>query len=462
MSNDSISPELYYTPVVNSHSTTVFRKISPQGASTAIGLSATAAVGPSTFIISPSVFNFRRSRLNFELELQDPGASVKVNWVNANFATIISRIAVTDQSTGALWMDLSNIEKYVSMINPALTELEDFLSKGVQGTAVMTLPTTSAATVPYAYSDIGKSNSLVNVTAGNVALAGTTGFNSYLGRRQVYAGVDTEKSYASISLPLSAFHFTVLELNKNIYCPSNLSIDVYFNATDNFGWTSTSITDPTAGTAASLTSGSYINNLSLQLANEGNLQIVTTIIDKVMREGLTLTIPYATTVRQAISASTAHSYSLQLTRAYGNTILGLATAPFSENSTAINARNIHFRGALTVYNTYLNGQAILYPNGIDASKSEDYFIANREFMKGSAIQNLGEYVYAEWVHFDSFVGYIPLHKFDVSHVDGMAVGTQMATWQIQATLSSSYAVTWVTAILGQKTLQLSNQGSMIL
>ena len=40
-----ISPELEYKTMINNHSTTLYRKISPQGISTAISLSASSSVG---------------------------------------------------------------------------------------------------------------------------------------------------------------------------------------------------------------------------------------------------------------------------------------------------------------------------------------------------------------------------------------------------------------------------------
>jgi hypothetical protein len=65
---EQISPELKYAPVVNNHSTIAFRKISPQGVSTQIALSSASSIGPTEFIIPPSVWNPSRSRLNFQIE----------------------------------------------------------------------------------------------------------------------------------------------------------------------------------------------------------------------------------------------------------------------------------------------------------------------------------------------------------------------------------------------------------
>ena len=83
-----------------------------------------------------------------------------------------------------------------------------------------------------------------------------------------------------------------------MYCPANLVLQVYWNATDNFAWSSGSITNPTTATVASIGATAYINNVALQLANEQNLSIVSKITQQVMSSGISLPIAYPTTTRQ--------------------------------------------------------------------------------------------------------------------------------------------------------------------
>lgn len=460
---EQISQELQYAPVVNNHSTVAFRKISPQGVSTQIALSAAGSVGPTEFIIPPSVFNPAKSRLNFQVELPDPGASVNANWIDANALSHISRVVLYDSATNAVWLDCSNFEKYAAMVGPAGTAYDDFKTKPTSYTSTgpQILPNTSALSSPFGFEDIQKSNSLVNVTHLNTAAAGTSGFNSFEGRRYLLVGADSEKSFYNVSLPLHAFKLTALALDKNLYNPANLVLQVYWNATDNFAWSSGSITNPTAATVSSIGATAYINNVALQLANEQNLSIVSKITQQVMSSGISLPIAYPTTTRQQIASSSAHSYQLNLTKGYGQRILALITAPFSVGSTAVNAKNSHIRGTLTTYNTFMNNIATKYQAGYDCRLGEDYFYGNREYLEKSVIQNNGEYITAEWVHIDSYFGERPLHTVDQTVVDGYDVGMTASAWQIQATLSSDAQATWITAIIGQKVLTLSSQGSMV-
>lgn len=455
--SESISPELNYSPVVNNHSTVIFRKVSPQGASS-VTLSATSSVGPTEIIIAPSVFNPSKSRLNFTLSIGAPTVS-NYNWVNANALSTISRFVVYDSATNALLCDISNFSQYASLVTPSGTSFSDFATKSVTMNSVA-LP--AATTTNGVYEDIYKSNDLTNPIFSGVGaiggLSNPTGPNSYFSRQQVGVGAITSAVVVDYSIPLSSVKHSFLSLDRNCYVPSNLVAQIYFSATDSFSWQNASNTNPAAATVASVASAT-ISNIALQLANEGNLAIVSQVINKVMTSGINIPIAYPTTTRQAVSGTTAPSYQLQLTKGYGQRILALLTAPFS--SGAINTTNEHARGVVTYYNTFLNNVALKYPNGFDATKSEDYIYGNREYLKNSTIQTSGEYIFAEWLHCDSFFGEKPLHLLDQTQIDGLDVGTQSSTWSIQATQSATTAYNWITVILGQKMLSLTSSGVMI-
>lgn len=458
---EQISEELKFAPTVNNHSTIAFRKVSPQGVSTAISLSASASIGPVEFIIPPQVWNPARSRLNFQIELPDPGATVAVNWVDANLLSTLSRVVLYDSNTNAVWLDCSNFEKYAALVVPAGTSYDDFKTKATSwqsSTYSQKLGIANTDSQPFPCEDLQKSNSLVNVTHLGTATASTAGFNSYEGRKYVIPGTDSEKSFLDVSLPFAAFKFTALALNKNIYNPSNLVLQLYFNAIDNFAWYSTSTTAPQTG-SASVASG-LINNVSLQLATEQNLSIISKIQQQVMSQGISIPIGFPTTTRQSIASSTAHSYQINVTKGYGQRILFFASAPFSVGSTAKNAANSHIRGTLTTYNTFMNNIATKYANGYDCTLGQDFFYGNREYLEKSTVQSNQDYAVGDWVHIDSYFGDRPLHTVDQSVIDGYDVGSTASAWQIQANLSSAATAIWVTAIVGQKMLTMSSQGSM--
>ena len=477
---EKFSEELQYSPVVSNHSTVIYRNVAPQS-STSVTLSATSSVGPSEIIIPPSVFNPSKSRLNFNLRI--PEVNTKYTWTNANLLTTISRVVLYDSSTSAVLLDCGNFDKYASLVVPAGTHIDNLLTKSfVSGAPAIT----EALANPRPVEDITKANGPITATftTGAAFVANTTNilptavnnftgqttgdigaFAPYTGRRQFYIspvgdGAAAGDAYFNVSIPFEAFKLTFLSTNKMVYFPSNIVLQIYWNAGNQFFFTANANNDTTTAQAAATTP--IISNLSIALANEANLAIVSQVINKVMSEGLSMPIAYPTTTRQSLSASTAHSYSLQLTRGYGARILALISAPFSAAGTAT-VGQVHSRGTLGVYNTLINNVALLYPSGMDATKGQDYTIANKEYLTKSAVQALGEYLTAEWVHIDGFAGQKSLWKYDEDQhqIDGLDVGAQSSTWSIQAALTASTAYIWITAIVGQKMLTITNQGSMV-
>lgn len=468
--SEKISAELDYSPVVSNHSTCVFRNISPQGANSVT--TSTAPVGPVELIIPPSCFRFNKSRLNFNIVI--PGLASNNTVINANMLTAISRITLYDSATNALWADISNVNNYASLVVPAATDFKEYSTKSWSSTTPVTATTKEAAITAAQFvtvEDIQKSNlaagAAVNLNGASVSMSTQ---NPFFSRRQFFisnnsATANLNTISVDVSIPLSAFKLSVLSSEKLMYCPANLVLQVYFNGSSNFAFTVTDAsTSMTTGAAAITTVNTpIISNISLSLANEGNLAIVSQVINKVMAGGgISLPIAYPTVTKQSISASNAHSYQLSLTRGYGQRILALITAPFSKvNSTA--QANQHARGDLATYNTFLNNVAIKSQSAFDATKSQDYIQANREYLEDSVVQTLGEYLAGEWVHIDSFFGEKPLKDVNQHEVDGLDVGAQSSTWQIQANLTSgsSTAYDWTTIIVGQKVLSISNQGSMV-
>lgn len=463
MAQEIYSPELTYTPTVNNHSQVLYRSVNPQGA-TSVTLG-TGVVGSVDFVIPSVVTNLAKSRLNFTLFFQDT-AGTRFKWCNANMLTAINRITLYDSATSSILCDVSSVEKFYSMIQPAATCDDEFMTKSncgnLTGAGSLTLAAAQAITVEDINHITGTNNRTTSFT--NAALdVGSQ--DPYLGVRQFYINTTQDDGngagnwYIDVSIPFKAFNLTALALDKQIYSPSNLVLSVYFNPLDNFCYEATSATDPTAGTA-SMTSG-VISNLNVSLATEGNLAVSSQIISKVMSGGgISLPVAFPTVARQNIDTATSQSLQYSLTRGYGDKILCIISSPFYNSGTKNNA-NVHARGYLTTYNTFINNVPIKYAAGFNCAKSEDYTKANKAYLEGTALHNLGMYRDCAWLHIDSFFNDIPLCKLDMTHIDGLDVSAQSSTWQLQASLSTTQALSWITAIVGQKTLMFTSQGVMV-
>lgn len=447
---EKFSNDITYTPVVSNHSTTIMRQLSPQGSSS-VTLSTSSVVGPTEVLIPPSVFNLKKCRLSFSVLFAAP--ATKCTFVNGNLNTMINRVVLYSSLTNAVLADISSFEKYTSLVTPSSTELTEYLTKSY----LSSIPATVADARLNTVEDISKSNiSTVNDSGSNVDLGP---FNPLLGRRQFYIGAAATAIALDVSLPFSSFKHSIFSTDKNLYFNENLVLQIYWNNTDNFAFVATAVTDPVSG-AAALETDPVVSNIQMSLATEGNLSIVSQTIDKVQKEGITLPFSYPSITRQSIT-STSPSYTLQLTKAYGQRILGIITAPFSQVARC--GANQHLRGTITNYNTFINSVALRYQGGFDATKSQDYWLANKAFIEKSVVQSIGEYINAEWLHVDSFTDK-PLYVADMTQndVDGLDVSNASSTWQIQATLSASTAYTWISLVLGQKVLSITKDGAYVM
>lgn len=455
--SEKISDELQYSPVVSNHSTTIYRNISPQAAATlTLG---SGAIGPTEFMIPPSVFSFEKTYLTFTVDVLAPAAGAgSFNWLYANGLSALNRVTLYDTATSNVWADISNFEKYAAMVVPASTDHEDFLTKP---TAITVVPITPATAAVLPVESISRNTTIGLTHEYGVTMAGAQldmVTDLYNKRRQFYIGGNNARTSITYNIPLADLKLTAFATKQLLYCPSNLVMQVYWSPINNIGFVATSATDPVNGAGQLPLSGvATIVAPKLVLANEGNLNIVSQVIDKVMKSGLSLPIAYPTVTVQTPPAA-APAYSLQLTRGYGQRILAMITAPFSLVATVGN--NIHGRGDITQYNTTINNVALLYPPGFAASTaSEDYTIANRQFLKGSVVDTLDNYVNAEWIHVDSFFGAKPLKDVNPTEIDGLDVGQQSSTWAFSGTATTQYR--FVTIIVGQKILSISSQGSTV-
>lgn len=460
--SEVIDSSLDYSVANYNHSTLHFRNVAPQSAGD-VTLAAASVVGPTQFVISSSVFNPAKSRLTFDLQLTQTDAADFAH-LQGNTLSLINRIVCYDMNTSAIFADISNVGEVYNMLTPATNKAETLRHKSgyttISGGSVAATVLTAAQLKPL--EDIKKS------PANNYNGAGTDiAFDNDFFQVQQLIPSGAAGSYvaARISLPLSAFKHSFFDVDKMIYCPSNIAVDVYWEGFSKAAFSSdaanTPATNPAALSAASIRGPS----IQLQLCTEGNVNIASQIIQKVMSEGLSMPVGYVTGIRQAISASTSQSINLPVTAAYGKKILYIATA-FFYGGASVNLLKNHSKyldgsttNELSTYNTFINGVPILAPAGFNGLTGEDYIIANKQYLEGSCIQTLADHAYS-WIHVDNFAR-TKLCELDPAHVDGLDVTSQQANWQIQYQFVASTAYNHIIAVVGQKTMSISSQGAVV-
>lgn len=484
--------EIDYGSDVAQHSDIIYRYLYPQNSSV-VTLTSGGVSGPTSIVVPPACTNFGRSSLNFQLVLQGQGSGT-YTFVNANTTTIINRIRLFDQFSNSIWLDLSSVNQVMSMLVPSCTKIETFLTKSFY---TGELGSTASLSALYAVEDISRFMDIPAFTSATASAGGTQaggaipfatytaptnyvgsgtnssldlfGFNPYTARKQFYidtaAAATSSSNYLDVNIPLDAFKLTVLSYDKLLWNASNLQMDIWWNPLDAFAFSSQSKTDPSS-TPKSLTyatSACQIQNIALVLANENNLQIVAKVIENITQSGLRVEIPWPTATKNTISSQGSHSYQIALSTAYGNSLLAIITAPFQPTNSGSSApyANTHQRGNLSTYNTFINNISIANPSYYNVLNTQDYMVGNRKFLRGSTVQTLGEYVQSEWIHVDSWFGTKPLYSLTGEEIDGLDLRRQNSVFQWQSTLSTATSYTWLSLLVGQKTLQLSSQGSMV-
>lgn len=445
--SEIFSSELDYSQKVLNTSTPIYRTVSPQN-STTITLSSVANLGPYTFIVPSSVFNFAKSRLNFTLSLPSAGTGNYTKVSNVALAPI-SRITCYDASTSALLFDCNNFQEYNAVTNLPGTDFTSFCTKAALYDVTAGTP----------IEDNQKSNAFTSYTPSGVNLSArtpTTAPLTFLSSASTATAITL-----NYSVPLSAIKCSIFSLDKLLYSPSNICIDIYWAPLNSYVTAGTDASDPSVGATgySPATGSATISNLNMSLCNEANLAICSSLISRVMSQGLVLgSVGYVTVLKQAISSSTSHNFQQQLTKGFGSKIKAICAAPFS--TVGLQNNLAHEKLTLSSFQTLINNVPLLSPTPF--VNNESYTIANRQAMDGSAIQDISIYN-GNWFNMDQFLGRRPLYIYDREQtmIGGLDISSQSSTWQLQATYSSAVAKNWLCCILGSKVFSFSNQGVIV-
>jgi hypothetical protein len=455
-----IDESLDYSVKNYNHSTLHMRNIAPQS-SADITLSGASVSGPTQFVVSSSVFNPAKSRLTFNVAGTLTTAS-KTAFLQGNTLSLINRIVCYDMNTSAIMADINNVGEIYNMLTPATTVAEELRHKSggvsIGNAATQAAANTLADLKPQ--EDIKKC-AATNVNGANTDIAGDNDF--FQVQQLIPAAAGGSVAYgARVSIPFSAFKHSFFAIDKMVYNPSNIAIDVYWEGYNKSVFEGDAAATPATNVA--VVASSVVSKAQINLCTEGNVNVASQVIQKVMSSGLSLPIGYISGIRQ-VGAGTSQSLTLPLTAAYGKKILYVATAFFDPAATA-NLSKIHSKYAgggatndLSTYNTFINGVPILAPAGFNGLTSEDYLIANKQYLEGSCIQTINDYAY-QWLHIDNFAR-TKLCELDTAHVDGLDVLSQQANWQIQYTFATGAAYQHYIAVVGQKTLSITSQGALV-
>jgi len=447
--SEIISKPLDFSVKSKSHSQPIMRMLKPLGQDN-VQLSNTSAYGPTEISINSSVYNLARSMLMFQLNVGAP-ASANYNHIVATPLAKINRITLSDQVSGALLADVSNVGQVASQMRAAFS-FNDLQSRPT--TSATSASATETLSQLYQFEGVEPNKKATGYDIGGDNIGAE---NPYTSPKYVVSGAQDSAVVLNYAVPLSDFKFTTLALDKMIFCPTNLTLAIYWEKVNAYASEGTASDDPSTG-QIDVSGACTITNIGLNLYNEQNMSIQASLTEKVMSSGLSMPVPYLSTARATMPSSDRHNFQLNLTSAYGNKLLFIANSPFSTaayHSTKSEKDNIQ------TYNTFIDHIPILYNKGLDARKGEHYTVANKHYLKDSAIQSPVQYD-SDFHHYDVFAqGFEPLHKLDGSVIAGLDLNSKMSVYQWEASLSAAASYTYLTTVCGQKLLTINSSGMSI-
>lgn len=462
-----VSNQLDYSQKVYNHPSPLYVKIAPQSGSSTITLTPTSVYGPVSFNIPAKVVNLARSYITFDLTLT--GQAAKICMLQGNLCSFLNRAVLSTVGSNVILADVSNVGNYCEAVAPIATSQSEFLSKGSalatlyeRGAGTAAALITNATRVPL--EDIGVSYDAATNNTGSLWTTGGAVVDSQpaplvqniITPRYLYNPTTTANGtaanntqYVSVRLPLSAFKYTAMAIDKDMYfAGESLNLDLYFEAGNKWGFftDSAAVTGTITTLDTNVLAANNVSNLNFYACCEQNVAITSSIIEKVNSTGITMPIPVVYNSKQNIAAG-AQSINLNINKAYGNKLLAILWAPYNtaESNETAKAHTIYpITG--TSYQTLLNQVPILTNNKIDVSKGE-HWLYNKEYLKDSAITCLPAFN-QQFVHIDNFTGMSMSELAKNTTVyNGVDLASENQQWQLSidsSTAQLNHYIFWIT------------------
>lgn len=383
-----IAKELDYSISHVSHPKYNFTKILPLQGNGTVNISATSSV-EVLMEIPPKTMNKSESIMGGTLTPIVQADDV-YNWIYVDNCPMLQEIDLMTRS-GQYLCRLEDVPNYLKMVAKPTTLFSDFITFDQLNGLYPTRAIPAAGDKPDNKDD--------KTTC------------PYTESKYVQAGDNkTATPVINFQIKFSRLIDTIFALDKDVYYGGEiLVLRLVFNPSNRIGFTSTSATDPTAGTAANGL-GMTITNLTLWLAIEAKMDLANFIQDMTRTKGQTLLIPYVSRIKTNQTASTNQNVSVRLNRGHGlrlrriyhsvfSTAETLNTAYDNNNYTYVSATSRTPGKKVSSYYTMTNN----VPNQqstLSCANFEDY-LNMRTFLDGSVIQDRHMFYY-NWVHIDDY------------------------------------------------------------
>ena len=387
------------------------------------------------FKLPAQVYNLSKSYLSYQIEI--PGVASTCNWVFND--TVGEFQSLTFGSGGGLnFADVQYLNNYLSVARKYDINNDDYLSADVTS-GLQKADLTSTNYFPPSVTTLA--GNLFNGTASTVKTALT-------GLEPAYTRSSPALNTSLVvqrTFPLGAVSGTLLSMPQDQYFGNdNMFLRFMTAQSGKVGFTSTSITDPTAGPAV-FTTQPIIKNLYLFLAVEKDNLICESMVQKFNSGSLKYTVPY--TYVNRISSVGAGSQAIQvlLNGQQGKRLKRVMYSAFPASET-LNVAYDHsnFNGSKIVsYQTFIDSQPLqdaviscVYPSAGVSSSLDDYRENHAFINRSGAILNPSAFQY-NWMNADVFAqpSADPLIP-DSSIIDGIDLSVAK-TYAVMATTTAS-------------------------
>jgi len=296
-----------------------------------ITLSASSATD-CEFVVPNLPFNAARSSLEGNLTIAATAGS-KYTYCHTLGVPILQSVEVLTRE-GNLLVNIQNVNKFCRVVDPYVNRLENVMQMDKNlGNG------TSVAAVNFVESGGFLSNSgIIGSTTVGVVTApqrslipagGATaitnvdvvGLNTF-----VQSAIDSAL-YFHFQIPLRKIYHTMLSADELRYYGSDLTFRLRFAPHNQFCWIGTSLTDVSAGAAATAAAVT-ISNLRLKLCGEQNEEIWKPLVARVQQQGIKYPTAYVNQFLNVSASGVQSSYVQSLHSGHGRSLLNLYSAVF--------------------------------------------------------------------------------------------------------------------------------------
>lgn len=410
----------------------------------AVTLSQTTEVTAEFTFPSNVVMNFDSSRLDFELTLAAQGAT-KFSAIHLAGNPMIKGLSVVTER-GKTLVDMSNVQAFSRMVLPYTTRASKW--KNMPGSY-------------YSTSGFGRADQLYdNVASGeSIAYDGSFETNSisYDQIQEYEFSAANTANAIHFSIPFSQFKHTLLANPTDLYfCGEYLTLRIIFAETNSY-CLKTDTADsagfaagvvPTAGTSFSVAP-------TIRLALQNNPEISSAVINRVMREGLAISIPWVHEFKATTDTSTSYiNNQMKFNLGRGNSLLRVYSALVRNGTYPVrwninNSSEVSWSGVRSAVNSQYESDSVLNTDDV-------WELLHDTLLKDSIIWNPKTYQ-QHCVYISDFSGLSGVALADAVNV---ASGVSLAVpldYQVEF-VKAGTAMTFYSFGITSKTLRLTPAG----